>query len=83
MVLDGDLEVALDTQAEANSLHELISKYAERMDLADASIVRLSELHPRAKVLTVDKADFKIYRRFGREPIPCDFPLRLVACMTR
>ena len=74
MVLDGDLEVALDTQQEANALHGLISKYADRMDLADASIVRLSELHPRAKVLTVDKTDFKIYRRFGRENIPCDFP---------
>jgi predicted nucleic acid-binding protein len=74
MVLDGDLEIALDTQEEANALHGLISKYGDRMDLADASIVRLSELHPRAKVLTVDKTDFKIYRRFGRETIPCDFP---------
>jgi predicted nucleic acid-binding protein len=74
MVLDGDLELALDTQEEANALHGLISKYADRMDLADASIVRLSELHPRAKVLTVDRTDFKIYRRFGREAIPCDFP---------
>jgi predicted nucleic acid-binding protein len=74
MVLDGDLEIALDTQAEAGALHGLISKYAGRMDLADASIVRLSELHPRAKVLTVDKTDFKIYRRFNREQIPCDFP---------
>lgn len=74
MVLDGDLEIALDTQEEANALHGLISKYGGRMDLADASIVRLSELHPRAKVLTVDKTDFKIYRRFGRENIPCDFP---------
>ncbi len=75
MVLDGDLEIGLDTQEEANRLHGLISKYADRMDLADASIVRLSELHPRAKVLTVDKTDFKIYRRFGHETIPCDFPL--------
>jgi uncharacterized protein len=74
MVLDGDLEITLDTQEEANALHGLISKYSDRMDLADASIVRLSELHPRAKVLTVDKTDFKIYRRFGRENIPCDFP---------
>jgi predicted nucleic acid-binding protein len=74
MVLDGDLEITLDTQEEANALHGLISKYADRMDLADASIVRLSELYPRAKVLTVDKTDFKIYRRFGRENIPCDFP---------
>jgi predicted nucleic acid-binding protein len=74
MVLDGDLELTLDTQEEANALHGLISKYADRMDLADASIVRLSELYPHAKVLTVDKTDFKIYRRFGRENIPCDFP---------
>lgn len=74
MVLDGDLKVVLDTQEEANVLHGLISKYAGRMDLADASIVRLSELYPRAKVLTVDKTDFNIYRRFGREHIPCDFP---------
>ena len=74
MALDGDLEITLDTQEEANALHGLISKYADRMDLADASIVRLSELYPRAKVLTVDKTDFKIYRRFGREHIPCDFP---------
>jgi predicted nucleic acid-binding protein len=74
MVLDGDLEIALDEQEEANALHGLIAKYKDRMDLADASIVRLSELHPRAKVLTVDKTDFKIYRRFGRETILCDFP---------
>jgi len=74
MILDGDLKIALDAQEEANFLHGLISKYRDRMDLADASIVRLSEIHPRAKVLTVDKADFKIYRRFGHEQIPCDFP---------
>ena len=74
MVLDGDLEIGLDTQEEAGSLHKLISKYAGRMDLADASVVRLSELYPRAKVLTVDRTDFKIYRRFGSEHIPCDFP---------
>jgi predicted nucleic acid-binding protein len=74
MVLDGDLELTLDAQEEANALHGLICKYGDRMDLADASIVRLSELYPRAKVLTVDQTDFKIYRRFGRENIPCDFP---------
>jgi predicted nucleic acid-binding protein len=74
MVLDGDLEIALDTQDECHALHTLISKYADRMDLADASIVRLSELHPNAKVLTVDRTDFKIYRRFGTQSIPCHFP---------
>jgi predicted nucleic acid-binding protein len=74
MVLDGDLEIALNAQEEAGALYGLIAKYQDRMDLADASIVRLSELHPRALILTVDKTDFNIYRRFGRERIPCDFP---------
>jgi predicted nucleic acid-binding protein len=75
MVLDGDLEIAIDPQQEANCLHGLISKYSNRsMDLADACIVRLAELYPHAKVLTVDKTDFRIYRRFGREQIPCVFP---------
>jgi uncharacterized protein len=74
MVLDGDLEIAIDTQEQANALHGLISKYRARMDLADACVVRLSELNPHAKVLTVDKTDFRIYRRFGREQIPCIFP---------
>src|SRR5579872_162230 len=58
MVIDGDLEIALDVQAEAHVLHGLMAAYGERMDLADASIVRLSELYPRAKVLTVDRKDF-------------------------
>jgi hypothetical protein len=42
----------------------------ERMDAADASLVVLSELYPRAKLVTVDSRDFRIYRRFGREPLP-------------
>ena len=74
MVKDGDLEVALHTQVEAEAIHALLQRYSPRMDLADASIVRLSELHPRHTVLTVDKTDFKVYRRFGKEPLPCEFP---------
>jgi len=74
MVKDGDLRIALDYQKEADAIHNLLRKYGPRMDLADASIVRLSELFPRYRVLTVDREDFRIYRRFGREVIPCDFP---------
>jgi len=47
---------------------ELMMQY-ERMDAADASLVVLSELHPRAKVVTVNMRDFKVYRRFEREPL--------------
>jgi hypothetical protein len=35
----------------------------ERMDLPDAAIVVMSELHPRRQVLTVDRRDFSVYRR--------------------
>ena len=47
----------------------------ERMDAADASLVVLSELHPRAIVVTVDARDFRVYRRFRRNSIPLLTPL--------
>ncbi|MEO7299610.1 MAG: PIN domain-containing protein [Verrucomicrobiota bacterium] len=70
----GDFKLMLDFQDEADALHALLLKYAPRMDMTDAAIVRLSELHPAAKVLTVDRKDFSIYRRFRSEKIPCEFP---------
>ena len=48
---------------------ELIKKYPDRMDAGDASLIVLSELHPRAKLLTLD-ADFKIYRRRDGSLVP-------------
>lgn len=73
LVIEGDFKLALDFENEQAALHDLLKKYPERMDLPDAAIVRLSEIYPRHKVLTVDKTDFQIYRRFGREIIPCEF----------
>ena len=43
------------------------------MSLADACLVRMSELNSKAKVLTLD-SDFKIYRRNKRQVIPTLFP---------
>jgi len=40
------------------------------MDLADATLVRLSELFDDCRVLTVDRQDFSVYRRHGRQVIP-------------
>jgi len=40
-----------------------------QMDLADASIVVMGELHARSEVLTIDRTDFGIYRRNGRQMI--------------
>src|ERR1044072_8383687 len=38
----------------------LMARYRQ-MDLADATIVVLSELHPRSQVLTIDRKDFTTY----------------------
>jgi len=46
-----------------------LMKRWQRMDLADASIVVMSELHPKCQVLTVDRTDFSIYRRNDRQII--------------
>jgi len=46
-----------------------LMKRWERMDLADASIVVMSEVRPKSQVLTVDRKDFSLYRRNDRQVI--------------
>ena len=54
----------------------LLAKYQDvPMSLADACLVRMSELHDRSQVFTLD-ADFKLYRRHGRQSIPLIYPHR-------
>jgi predicted nucleic acid-binding protein len=56
-------------------LLELCRKYADRpMDLADACLVRMTELTARCKLWTIDREDFTAYRRHGRHHVPCEFP---------
>jgi hypothetical protein len=55
-------------------MRELMRRYAPRMQLADAGVVRLAELHPAAQVLTTDAADFRIYRRNRREKLSLILP---------
>ena len=43
------------------------------MSPADGCLVRMSELHPRAVVFTLD-SDFRIYRKLGRQTIPVLLP---------
>jgi predicted nucleic acid-binding protein len=54
-------------------LRALSAKYPQ-MDFCDAALVRLSEMHPRAVVLTTDTAHFAIYRRFQNKRIPLLHP---------
>ena len=52
---------------------ELLEKYPQ-MDAGDASLVVLSELYPRAKIITVDTKDFTVYRRFRDQRLPLIHP---------
>ena len=52
----------------------LIRKYADvPMSFADACLVRMTEVLPDPLVLTTD-TDFRIYRRNGRQAVPCVLP---------
>ena len=78
LVSRGDLRLDPDfcLARESPAVLELARKYADRpMDLADACLVRMSELSARCRVWTVDRADFSFYRRNIRHPIPCEFPV--------
>lgn len=64
------LHVDFDIQPEVAPLRALMLKYASvPMALADACLVRMTELEPDSVVATFD-SDFKIYRRNKRQTIP-------------
>jgi predicted nucleic acid-binding protein len=68
------LEIAPLFPAESPKIRAFMTRYAGRAQLADACLVRLSELHPKARVLTCDGEDFRIYRRHRSERIPIISP---------
>ncbi len=75
MVDDGLVVPAFDCRAHLPQLAYLAKRYADREpDLADLCLIRMSELHPRHTVITVDRADFRVYRRNKREAIPAIYP---------
>ena len=59
---------------ELPAIRQLLRRFANiPISLADACLVRLSEQHPTATVLTIDH-DFRIYRKNGRQVIPTIMP---------
>ncbi|KAB2838075.1 MAG: PIN domain-containing protein [Burkholderiales bacterium] len=66
----GVVRIGLSLQEEVSAVRALFERYENiPASLADACLVRLSELHEPCRVLTLD-ADFRIYRRHGRRVIP-------------
>ena len=75
MIHAGEIVLAFDLAEQTASVLTLLKKYADRsMDLADACIVRMTELMRDCQVVTLDRADFAVYRRNGRDLIPMIAP---------
>ncbi len=74
MLADGAFDLSFHLLDEGLAISRLMDSYHDvPMSLADACLVRLSELHATLPVVTLD-SDFRIYRRFGRKQIPFIMP---------
>jgi predicted nucleic acid-binding protein len=75
MIQAGEIILSFDLSEQTAGVLVLLKKYADRdMDLADACIVRMTELMTDVLVLTLDRTDFAVYRRNGRGLIPVVAP---------
>jgi predicted nucleic acid-binding protein len=74
LVERGVLQVTFQVSPHTTSLATLMTKYANLpMSLADACLVRMTELDESSVVMTLD-CDFLVYRRHGRQAIPVLMP---------
>jgi predicted nucleic acid-binding protein len=70
----GIIAVEFQLSSEFEAVSKLMAKYANvPMALADACLVRMTELDSRARVITLD-SDFRVYRRNGRQAVPVIMP---------
>jgi predicted nucleic acid-binding protein len=69
------LRLDFDMSTHWPRLRTLMGRY-DQMDLTDAAVVVMSELHARCQVLTVDRKDFGVYRRNDRQAIDFVAPPR-------
>ena len=75
MLDEGLIALAFDCRDHLPHLAALAKRYADRRpDLAHLCLIRMSEIHPRHAVITVDREDFRVYRRNKREAIPLICP---------
>jgi predicted nucleic acid-binding protein len=68
------LKVAFHVEDHLEPVADLIRRYASiPMSLADACLVRMSEVVPESTILTLDH-DFRLYRKSGRHVVPVVMP---------
>ncbi|MBL67295.1 MAG: pilus assembly protein [Verrucomicrobiales bacterium] len=74
LVDSGMIQLGFSLGQEQKPVLALMRRYQNvPMSLADACLVRMTELQPRCVVWTVD-SDFQIYRRNGRQVVPVLMP---------
>jgi len=74
LVERGVVRIGMALEEEVAAVRTLFSRYDNvPASLADACLIRLSELYAPCSVLTLD-GDFRIYRRHGRKTIPLVVP---------
>ncbi len=74
LIQRGLIEVGFRLEEEAAAIQRLMKRYSDMpMSLADACLVRLTELEPAALVMTID-SDFRVYRRNRRQVISILMP---------
>ena len=70
MIQSKEIVLAFNLADQTAGVLALLNKYDDRqMDLADACVVRMTELMRDCRVVTLDRSDFSVYRRNGRELI--------------
>ena len=71
----GLVTLSFDCNDHLPQLEALAIRYADRRpDFADVCLIRMSELFPKHPVITIDREDFRVYRRNKREAIPLICP---------
>ena len=76
LIRRGAITLAFSLSDESAAVTQLIKRYDDvPISIADACLVRMSELHTGSEIMTVD-GDFQIYRRQGRGIIPTMMPQR-------
>lgn len=76
MLAAGAFRVSFNVEDQAAGLLNLLQRFKGRMDVADACVVRMSEIFRDCRVFTLDRRDFAIYRRNSRDVIPLLSPER-------
>lgn len=74
MMRRGALQIGFNLEQERALIGEKMSDYADLpMSLADACLVRMAELNPRAEIITLDR-HFKLYRSRDRRVLRLRLP---------